>query len=180
MADVTIGAVTYSAFEDVAGADEYLGGDVARAVTWAARNADAKGRGLVSATRMLLALPWCGTPPDPATDPAPDLVQQITAELAADLLAKPRLFADASGDSNVKSAKAGSAQVEFFAPVDGGPPLPRAMWDRLVAAGLVCLNSAGDLDVTLDGAQAFGTCEGVRPLGGRYPWDWPITSVDFD
>lgn len=180
MADVTIGATTYKAFEDVAGADLHLAADVARAASWALKSDDAKGRGLVSATRMLLALPWCDTAPDPATDPAPDVVQEVTAELASDLLDKPKLFADATGNSNVKSAKAGSAQVEFFAPVEGGPPLPRALWDRLVAAGLVCLNSAGDLDVTLDGAQPFGTCDGVRPLGGRHPWEWPITAVDYD
>lgn len=179
MATVTIGAADYDAFEDIAGADAYLGGDILRATAWALLNDDAKGRALVSATRMLLALPWCDTPPDPAVDPAPAVVQEVTAMLAADLAAKPKLFADASGNSNIKSAKAGSAQIEFFSPVDGGPPLPKALWDQLLAAGLVCLG-LGDTDVTLDGAVPHGTSDGCRPLYGRYEWDWPIASADYD
>jgi hypothetical protein len=170
MADVDIGTETYQAFIELDDADTYLAGDVARATGWALLNPDAKGRALVSATRMLLALPFCEAAPDP-------VLQDVTAMLAADLAAKPRLFADASGNSNVKSAKAGSASVEFFSPVDGGPPLPRALWNRLLAAGLVCLGS----DTSgLDGALVSGISGGCRPLGGRLPWDWPLAAQDYD
>lgn len=179
MAVITIGANDYDSFVSVADADIFLGADIMRATAWALLNDDAKARALISATRMLLALPWCDEAPDPAVDPAPDVVQQVTAMLAADLAAKPKLFADASANSNIKRAKAGSAEIEFFSPVDGGPPLPLALWNRLLAAGLVCLG-LGDTDVTLDGAVPHGTSDCVRPLGGRYPWDWPIASQDYD
>jgi hypothetical protein len=177
MATVPIGGEDYEAFADVAFADNYLAADVLRAGPWATRNADAKGRGLVSATRMLLTLPWCEDVPDPTVE-QDSPIPEVTAELAADLLAKPRLFADASGNTNVKSAKAGSAQVEFFSPVEGGPPIPKALWDKLLAAGLVCL---GTDEVTInDAPYASGLCGGYRPTYGRFPWDWPIACEDYD
>lgn len=179
MATITIGANDYDAFISVADADIYLAGDISRAVAWALLNDDAKGRALISATRMLLTLPWCDTAPDPAVDPAPTIVQEVAAMLAADLAASPDLFADASGNSNIKRAKAGSAEVEFFSPVDGGPPLPLALWNILLSAGLMCPNGSGS-DVTLDGAIPSGICGGHRPLGGRWPWDWPIAKEDYD
>lgn len=178
MAVITIGANTYDAFISVDDADEYLAADIARATPWALLNDDAKGRALVSATRMLLALPWCEAAPDPTVVQA-EPVPSVNAMLAADLAAKPKLFADASGNSNIKRAKAGSAEIEFFSPVDGGPPLPLALWNLLAAADLVCLG-LGDTDVTLDGAIPHGTSDCVRPYGGRYPWDWPIAREDYD
>ena len=176
---VTIGSTDYDAFNDIAGADEYLGADISRATAWALLNDDSKGRALVSATRLMLTLPWCDTAPDPAVDQA-EPVPSVAAMLAADLAADPSLFADASGNSNVKIAQAGSARVEFFSPVEGGPPIPKALWDRLAAADLVCLNGTSDMDPTLDGAIPHGTSDCARPLGGRYPWDWPIASEDYD
>lgn len=175
---VTIGATDYDAFQTVASADEYLAADIVRAVPWALLNDDAKGRALVSATRMLLLMPWCDTTPDPTVD-QDSPIPEVTAMLAADLAAKPKLFADASGNSNIKSAKAGSAEIEFFSPVDSGPPLPLALWNMLLSANLVCLGT-GDTDVTLDGADPHGTSDCLRPLGGRYPWDWPISCEDYD
>ena len=164
MPTVDIGSSTYPAFIDQDGADEFLAGDVARAVGWALRNPDAKNRGIVSATRLLLSMPWCEAAPDP-NDAVPAVLAEVTAMLAADLVAKPKLFADASGSSNVKTAKAGSAQVEFFAPVEGGPPIPRALWDLLVRAGLLCLPDRGG---AVGGAYFTGTSDGCRPFEGRY------------
>lgn len=178
MAVITIGANNYDSFIAVADADIYLAGDIARATAWALLNDDAKGRALISATRMLLTLPWCDETPDPAEEQA-EPIPSVTAMLAADLAAKPKLFADASGNSNIKRAKAGPAEVEFFSPVDGGPPIPMALWNMLLSAGLVCFG-LGDTDVTLDGAVPHGTSDCIRPLGGRYPWDWPIASQDYD
>lgn len=175
---VTIATVDYDAFQTLEGADEYLAADIARAVAWAGYTDDDKGRGLVSATRMMLALPWCDTAPDPTVD-QDSPIPEVCAMLAADLIAKPALQADASGTSNIKSVGAGPAKVEFFAPVDGGPPLPLALWGLLEAAGLVCLNGYSDIDAALDAAQPFGTSDGCRPLGGRYPWDWPVASEDY-
>lgn len=175
MPTVDIGPEVFDVFADVDQADTYLAGDVLRAPGWALQLApDAKERGLVSATRMLLELPWCDAVPD--FDTAPEVVQQVTAMLAADLLAKPKLFADATGDSNVKSARGGSAQVEFFRPTEGGPAIPAQAWNMLVRAGLVGCVEEGDTG----GPYVSGICAGLRPLGGRYPWDWPIAERDYD
>lgn len=177
MAEVDVGSNTYDSFADIDYADEYLAADILRAASWAALSLEAKGRALVSATRAMLALPWCDTTPDP-TEAQAAPIPEVTTMLAADLAANPKLFADASGDSNVKRAKAGSAEVEFFSPIEGGPPLPRALWDRLLAAGLVCLG-VGDSDPTLDGAVPHGTSDGCRPLGGRAPWEWYWAEDDY-
>lgn len=174
MATVDVGDEVFESFGDMFEADTYLTGDVLRAAGWLARTEDEKGRGLASATRMMLSLPWCDEPP--TIEAAPDLVKEISFMLAADLLAKPQLFRDASGDSNVKSAGAGSARVEFFRPVEGGPPIPVDLWNRLVRAGLVgCVDSDAS-----DGAFVSGACGSVRPLGGRYPWEWATTEQDYD
>ena len=137
MATVTIATVDYEAYADVAFADEYLGGDIARGAAWAALEDDPKGRGLVSATRLLQSLPgWIDGVPD--IDAPPEAVEQATSMLAADLNAKPALMANPSGASNVKRGKAGSAEVEFFYPTAGAAqPLPSDIWALLVAAGLI-------------------------------------------
>jgi hypothetical protein len=164
---VEIGEFEFDALTTVDNASRFLAGDVARATIWALKQADPRARGIVSATRMLLTLPWCGTPPDPTAPEQPDVVQEVTAMLACDLLAKPKLFADASGNSNIKSAKAGSAQVEFFAAVEGGPPIPSALWKMLLAAGLLCPPGADD-DGANAGAYVSGASDGCRPYEGRY------------
>lgn len=180
MVAITLGGNNYDSFISEADATIYLAGDIIRAAPWALLAADAQRRALISATRLLMTMPWCDvdSPPDPSGDAASidDTVEEVCAMLAADLAAKPKLFADASGNSNVKSAKAGSAQVEFFSPVEGGPPIPRSLWDRLNAAGLVCLGSTS----AIDGPTVSGICDDARPLWGRYPWDWPVAAADYD
>jgi hypothetical protein len=164
---VMIGEIEFDALTTVANASRFLAGDISRATVWALKQADAQGRGVVSATRMMLTLPWCATPPDPAALEQPAVLQEVAAMLACDLIAKPKLFADASGNSNIKSAKAGSAQVEFFAAVEGGSPIPSALWRMLVAAGLICPPGADD-DGTNAGAYVSGASDGCRPYDGRY------------
>jgi len=178
MAKVDVGSETYDSFATLDFADVFLGGDVLRAGLWAIRNEDARGRGLVSATRLLMRLPWKGGVP--SLDETPDVVQEVAAMLAADMVAKPRLFADASANSNVKTAKAGSAQVEFFQPVGDAPPLPLALWTMLLTAGLV----SGGTDPGEGenaGAIVTGISDGChRPLGGRFRWDYLIAAEDHD
>lgn len=179
MPTITIGGNDYASYASVAYADEYLAADISRADAWEALTDPQKGRALISATRMLMTMPWCDVVPDPAED-QDEPIPSVTSMLAADLAANPELFADASGDSNIKRAKAGSAEVEFFSPVEGGPPMPKALWNIMLTAGLLCPGGSGSDDPTLDGAQPFGTCGGNRPLGGRYPWDWPVAEQDYD
>lgn len=174
MPQVDIGTETYEVYADVDFADAWLAADVARAAGWAMRNPDAKARGLVSATRMLLGLPWVdGLIPD--FDTAPAVVAQVCAMLAADLLGKPALFGNPAGNSNVKNVKAASAAVEFFRPVDGGPPLPISLWNMLLAANLV---GSSVSDIVL-GPFVSGIYGGCRPLEGRRAWDWPIAEQDY-
>jgi hypothetical protein len=162
MATITLDGNDYPSFSDLASADILLAGDVLRAIPWGRRDDPAKMRGLISATRMLQRMPW--NDPAPTTDDPPAVVAEVTAMLAADLLAKPKLFTDATGASNVKIARAGSAQVEFFRPVAGGPPMPKDLWDLLVAAGLI--GSFDDPDG--GGAEVTGISSGCRPYLGRY------------
>ena len=176
MPKVDIGAEVYDSFISLDRANVYLAGDILRAVPWGLANDDARGRGLVSATRLLQSLPWVD--PAPTVAAAPDVVQQVTAMLAADLVAKPKLFADASANSNVKSAKAGSASVEFFRPVEGGPLIPSALWRMLLTAGLVASTSGSD-DATA-GALVTGLGGRRRPLCGRIAGDYEISAADHD
>lgn len=173
MAQVTVGSQTYPSFISLADADLYLGGDILRAVPWLAASPTDRSRALASATRLLSALL---IDPEAAAAAPPIVLVEVTAMLAADLLAKPKLFADASGDSNIKSVKAGSAQVEFFAPVEGGPAIPLNYWRLLSRAGLV----AGDADISNAGAYVTGISGGRRPFCGRPAWDYPIAAEDYN
>lgn len=171
MASVTIGTTNYPSFSSVADADTFLAADAVRAATWALRNDDAKARGLVTATRILQGLTWCGTAPD--VDTPPPVVVDVTAMFAADGLANPRVFSNPSGSlpKGVKSAQAGKAAVEFFGPlgIAGGQvnPLPDALWAMLKNAGLVgCTASSVNDGPFVSGIS--GECG--WPYGGRF-WD---------
>lgn len=166
--DVIIDTVTFDCLADVAYADAFLLGDVQRATAWASRTTTVKGRGLVSATRAMLNLPWNeGMAPDPAgaDEDIPTVVKDVCSMYASDIISKPRLYSDAGTNSNIKLAKAGSAQVEFFRPVSGGPPFPTALWGMLVAAGLVGMPVS---DGSGEGPYITGISGGHRPLYGRY------------
>jgi hypothetical protein len=126
MADVDISSETYGSFASVEEADLYLAADALRAFAWAALDDDAKGRGLVTASRLLLRMHWLIAIPA-YSDPLPDALRDAACLLAADIVAKPELGDKASSDSNIRSAKAGSASVEFFRPVTGTFPLPHAV-----------------------------------------------------
>lgn len=164
MATVTIGTTDYPSFASLAYADNLLAADAVRATAWALRNDDAKGRGLVTATRILLGLGWCGDPP--TVDDAPDIVQQVTSMLAADGLSKTSTFSNPSGalPQGVKIAKAGSASVEFFGAFETQfittTPIPADLWNMLKGAGLV---GCGDSSGMSDGAYVSG----INPAPGE-------------
>lgn len=177
---ISIGANDYPAFADQDFADEFLAADVQRAAPWSLYQDETKVRGLVSASRMIAGFLVADPLPDPTADVAalPEALKEVTSMLAADLLAKPKLQANGSANSNVKTAKGGSASVEFFRPVDASAPLPDALWRMLLLAGLV-----GNLpDPEESGSpEATGTEDRVRPLCGRFAFDdWPWVQRDFD
>ncbi len=80
------------------------------------------------------------------------------------------------GDSNIKSVKAGPAQVEFFAPVAGAPPIERSLWNRLIASGLICFPDF----TALDGPVVSGICDEYRPFEGRYSTEYWVAAMDYD
>lgn len=148
---VTINGYDYPVYADTDFADQYLAGDVSRWPEWDALEADDQARALVSATRLLQRQTWkAGAPP---LDGPPEVVQQATALLAVDIALKPTLGDNGSTGSNVKAVGAGSARVEFFAPVTG-TALPSAAFDLL--RGL--LGSApGTMDDPALDATAYGS-----------------------
>lgn len=134
MPTADIGSETYSVYADQEFADAYLGADVKRADVWAARSNTLKGRGLVSATRLLQRQSWVsGTAPLILAPSDPDYslpVSQATAMLAADILSDPELTNSGSTESNIKKVDADGTSVEFFRGTSG-TPLPPGPWDLL-------------------------------------------------
>lgn len=119
---ITITGTDYPTYTTVAEADTYLAVDVQRATAWAARTTLQKQQGLITATRFLQSLTWAsGAAPLTTDDPVASPLPEATAMLAADFLATPALASGGGTGSNVKRAKAGSAEVEFFRPVTGYP-----------------------------------------------------------
>lgn len=138
---VTIATVTYSVYgltaDPVGDADDYLNAKIG-ATAWAAASVDDRARALVSATRWLDRVSnFSGTktvstqplewPRDGATcgstaitdGTIPDDIALAEFELAL-ALTNDAAAQDASGQgSNVKRAKAGSAEVEFFSSTIG-------------------------------------------------------------
>lgn len=157
MPSVTIGTASYDVYTSVAEATDYLNADMARHSVWSAASDDNKKRGLVSATRLIQQAPqWNGQAPSPS-DASPDLdLKAATSLLAADIVAKPSLSSGASTASNVKSAGAGSAKVEFFKPVSGNL-FPDVVMSLL--APLWANLSGGTLSV---GGMVSGTCQQSR------------------
>ncbi len=175
MASVTIGSTNYPSYASVADADAYLAADAIRAAAWALRNPEAKARGLVTATRLLQSLAWCGGTV-PNVDAPPPVVVDVTAMLAADGLSNPRVFSNPSGalPKGVKSAQAGKAAVEFFGPVGqaatAATGLPDGLWGLLKSAGLVgCIAGPTANDGPFVSGISGGDCD-RWPYGGIF-WD---------
>lgn len=139
---ITINSVNYISYASVAEADDYLAVDPTRATAWASLTTDQKGTNLVAATRRLDILNWQGEKtggvtqenawprtgvtyadgtPTSTTD-VPLEVQDATILIAGDIATTGASAAEAgSSGSNIKRAKAGSAEVQFFAPQSGVP-----------------------------------------------------------
>lgn len=135
---VTIGADTFACYGTAAGLATYANGSALWYATHAAATADARGRALVEATRLLdrqrwqgskvsdgqaLAWPRTGVTVDGAAVSDADVPDAITAaayELALAILAKPTVVAGTSTGSNVQSVGAGPTSVTFFSPTVGG------------------------------------------------------------
>lgn len=140
---ITIGADTFSVYaltsDPVADADSYFAGRLG-ATSWTGAATLGKQQALITATRAAdRGALWSGTQTDPTT-PQPlqwprdsatcngDAVPDGTTpdqwvhgvfEYALALLEDESIQDNADSGSNVKRAKAGSAEVEFFRPTSG-------------------------------------------------------------
>lgn len=121
-----------NSYATIAEADTYLD-DSTRALAWETTDDDTKARALITATRLLEKQCWQGTKTNPAqtlhwpatgafyedgsaVDPntIPPEIVAGTIELAFELTQNVELEGSDSTASNIKSVKAGSAQVEFW------------------------------------------------------------------
>lgn len=168
--------------------DYFVGSLSSSATAWAAATTDNQNKALVQATRWLdSAANWSGTktsdsqplewPRDGAacgdtavTDgTTPDAIAYATFEVAGLLLQDADADASAGEGSNVKRAKAGSAEVEFFSSTVGEagdtafPPLVH----RLIKCYLdgSSINIEGGVSYGTDDSSAFG-CDDFRRAQG--------------
>jgi len=136
---ITISAVNYTSYASVAEADPYLAVDPVRSAAWAADTTDEKGASLVAATRRLDLLDWGGEKTGGAsqveafprtgltyadgtavsTSEVPQEVEDACILLAGSIAITPADADQGTSGSNIKSAKAGSAQVQFFRATEG-------------------------------------------------------------
>ena len=137
---ITIESIGYTSYASLAEADAYLNIDPVREAAWELLSDDDKGKKLVAATRRLDLLPWNGektgeegvqenawprtgvTYPDGtavSTTEVPIEVQNATILLAGSIAITAATADAGSSSSNQKRLKAGSAEIEFFSPVEG-------------------------------------------------------------
>jgi hypothetical protein len=155
VATITISTVDYYVYgltsDAVGDADDYFAAALG-AAEWTAATTLQKQQALISAARFLdRALIWSGTatadpqdlkwPRDGATcrstvitdGTIPDNIVLGEFELALALLKDPDLLTSSTGTgSNIRRAKAGSAEVEYFRPTIGtvgDVRVPRQVWD---------------------------------------------------
>lgn len=163
MTTVTIGANDYNVYADPPSVTIFASADLTRSATWEALSLDDQNKACVMATRMLDRQDWAGTKAD--ADQAlefprsgqteiPARVLQAFQMLAVDVGVSPTLVDKVSQQDGVKRVKAGSAEVEKFAPSQQLPdtPLPRHIWNLIknyIASSTGSTSSVGCTDVNV-------------------------------
>jgi len=168
MGTVVISGNTYPIYGTEAGFKAYLAGHVASNLS---ADANANKRALVSAARWLDRGRWLGTKVDPdqalafefraglitcdgvpvpTNEIAPGVVE-AAYELANYLLSDASLPGQRDNGSNVRTAAAGSARVEFFRPTSG-PGTGAGLYPREVLELMRCYITSG----TAASGEAFG------------------------
>jgi len=112
---LVVGTNSYISLAD---ADAYFV-DSLRGAAWDMLTEDMRNKSLVTAARRID--PYVITDyklPIVVAD-IPVNLGQANAELALDFAGKPSLITRSNNEFNIKKAKGGSAEVEFFRPVDG-------------------------------------------------------------
>lgn len=164
---ITLNTIDYVSYASVAEADARLAVDPVRSAAWLALTDDAKGINLVAATNRLDYERYSGTkevnsqenkwPRIGATCnstaiPDGDIpleLEKATILLAGTIAITPTASSAGSASSNIKRAKAGSAEVEFFRPTGANFSIAKQSPD--VFALIKCL---------LEGASSGGPGSG--------------------
>lgn len=182
---ITIGGVGYVSYASVAEADDRLAIDPVRSAAWEVAPINTKGAHLVAATKRLDLLTWAGqraatpdtqpnkwprtgvTYPDGAVvsnSEVPIEVQDATILLAGSIALDSEQANAGRGGSNIRSVGAGSARVEFFKPVAGGPLQDETAFALI--RGFLASNTAGlvgcasGTDGTSQFDEGYGLTEG--------------------
>lgn len=155
MADVDIGNDTFYSWADLDTATTYLEadpGDAANAFR-ALVDDNARGRYLVSATRILARQPWpAGVIVDPLPDPLVDAAIELAAAMAGGYDAANQQSTTAT---STKREKAGSVEIEYFydGGSDAGLRFPLPVWE-LISPFLAGAGSSSGFG----GSKSSGTC----------------------
>lgn len=178
---IAIGGNDYVSYASVEEADARLAVDPVRGASWASKTPDQKGILLVASTNRLDLFKFKGEKTDPAqlnqfprtglTTPdgqpvsdteVPWEIEQATILLAGTIGIKPTAAGAGGSGGNQRRVKAGSAEVEFFAPTKGKPLADEEAYAFLSAY----LNLGLGLGNFSGGGMASGTCE--EPFNTRY------------
>lgn len=157
MGSVTIGSDSFDIYGTTAGADSYMAAKIG-ATAWAAASSTTKAQALVTGTRMIqryLASKGQTVDPSGAVD---EEIENANYELANALVVNSEIQDSATQSNNTKRLKAGSAEVEYFRPIDAGR-MPFQV-NELLNAWLAA-NGGGSFSAT---GAAYGTCN-VSTLG---------------
>lgn len=168
MPTVTINAVDYDVYADLDTANAYLAADFS-ADSWRAETVDDKlRRALVSATRLLDRQTYLGEKTDvdqlhafPRTgtgvegvddDTVPQDIIDASCVLANLIYIGSKVDGSASTLSgNVRRQRAGSVEIEYFAPVDDATRFPVQI-EELIGKYMGAGASLGDLAFGVDGS----------------------------
>lgn len=166
MPTIVVGTNSY---ETLAEANTYLEAAI-HATAWKFLASATRERALITAFRDISLLdlidPDTGAAINPALAPQP--IKDAQSELAFAFTQDTALAtAQTRGGSNTRSVKAGSAGVEFFAPVNGGrfPPIVGRLLAPYIGAG----SSGGT-----SGSESYGTgeCSQFGSQGGGLLEGW--------
>lgn len=119
MGSVTIGSDSFDIYGTTAGADSYMAAKIG-ATAWAAASSTTKAQALVTGTRMIqryLASKGQAVDPSGAVD---EEIENANYELANALVVDSTIQDNATQSQNTRRLKAGSAEVEYFRPVEAG------------------------------------------------------------
>lgn len=182
---ITIETVGYVSYASLAEADALLNVDPVRETTWEVLSDDEKGKRLVNATRRLDLLTWQGTKtgaedvqlnqwprtglvyPDGvavSTVEVPQEVEDATILLAGSIAITAAAADAGTSGTNVKSVKAGSAQVQFFRQ-QAGKPLQDETAFKLVLQWLEASTTSASLGPLATGADEDSTFADVDQWG---------------